>query len=511
MKKAYTLAIAAALSLAANAQQSGMITSQPEGKLYKNMYSYSTGFVSMSGLIMEAFSDGSTKDMVIADDGTFYLKNPVSQMPTPGWIRGHRTQGDTVVFTTPQQIYVLDNGDGNKVNYSVYRMKYEEVDGNNQYVVDNSNRDLRFVWRNDSLIKLDDDVLIGMGNENGVWNGLGDLTMSATPCPFTAAVPPADATQQKYVVTYNVSTNSTQRRIMTVAMNADSTQVWVKGVDSSIPNAWVTAPFKNNQAQFELQFLGLDTVRSGYKFLVPAVEKWNDQEYYSYLSPLQYMTLTYTPKNGTWKSSDGYYTNYGYRKAQSYYQIYGKPSFAVWNYKPAAPRKPSIMQFEPASTNSGYVIFSINNNNQRNSFMDPDSTFYNVYFDEELVTFYPDQYTNFSTEVTDIPLNYQDASTYNIETYGNQHRLVIYDSGFTNIGIRAFTVSNGERLYSETAWYPKDPTAVSLPTVDSPVTSVTYHDLTGRRISKPTSGLYIKTTVRADGTTQSEKVVATQR
>ena len=54
-------------------------------------------------------------------------------------------------------------------------MNFEVVEGNNQYVKDSVSQTIKFIWRNDSLIKTEDDVLIGMTNEEGSWNGIGDL------------------------------------------------------------------------------------------------------------------------------------------------------------------------------------------------------------------------------------------------------------------------------------------------------------------------------------------------
>ena len=50
-----------------------MIVTQPKGKVYKNLYSYAEGFYSMWGLIFDGKKDGVARDVVIADDGTFYI------------------------------------------------------------------------------------------------------------------------------------------------------------------------------------------------------------------------------------------------------------------------------------------------------------------------------------------------------------------------------------------------------------------------------------------------------
>ena len=63
--------------IAKAADNEEMIVKQPAGKLYKNLYCYAEGFYSMWGLIFDGKKDGTARDMVIADDGTFYIQNPI--------------------------------------------------------------------------------------------------------------------------------------------------------------------------------------------------------------------------------------------------------------------------------------------------------------------------------------------------------------------------------------------------------------------------------------------------
>lgn len=58
-----TTAPASLLKAASKAPE--MITKQPEGKLYKDMYGYSEGFVSQWGAIYEDVRDGVARDFVV--------------------------------------------------------------------------------------------------------------------------------------------------------------------------------------------------------------------------------------------------------------------------------------------------------------------------------------------------------------------------------------------------------------------------------------------------------------
>ena len=502
-KQAATNRLASQLRKAA---QGTPITEQPEGTLYKNLYTYAKGFTSMWGMIYEDQVDGATKDLVVAADGTCYIKNPISFMATDSWIKGKKTVGDTIAVELPQAIYVMDNGDGNTVNYFAYKMKYEQIDGENQYVVDDASQTVKFVWRNDSLVKADNTSLIGMGNPNGVWNGLGDLEMSATVCPFTNEAPSANATVNKYVVSYHPSSSSTHQRIMSAAFDGDN--VFIKGLDTSLPDAWIKGKRDGNQIVFPgAQFLGLDTVRSNYKFCIPGVERWNDEEYYSELVSLPNATFTYDEATQSFTTKDGFVTNYGYRAFQESFSVIGQPAFNLWNEIVAAPQNPRIIQYSPATTSTGYLIFAADNYNVEGAFMDPDKTFYNIYFDDELVTFAPDQYVGLTEEMTDVPINFDETTHYDIQTYGNQHRLNIYDIGFERIGVQVIYKDGDKRLTSDIVYYPESTGIDNGITSNNAAKHVYYVDLSGRKVAQPAHGMYIKTMKMDDGSVKSVKVI----
>ena len=62
------------------------------------MYGYAKGFISQWGMIYEDVKDGVARDFVIGSDGAYYMKSPISFMPTESWIKGEKGVGDTIVF-----------------------------------------------------------------------------------------------------------------------------------------------------------------------------------------------------------------------------------------------------------------------------------------------------------------------------------------------------------------------------------------------------------------------------
>ena len=140
--------------------------------------------------------------------------------------------------------------------------------------------------------------------------------------------------------------------------------------------------------------------------------------------------------------------------------------------------------------------------------MDQSNVYYNVYFDDELMTFYPDQYLGLDEEMTDVPIDFQDTKYYDFQTYGSQHRVVVYDSGFSRAGIQAFYQDGDKRLYSDVVWSDGTvTTGISSASADAQAKSVSYIDLSGRSVSKPQHGVFVKKTTMSDGSVKTSKVV----
>lgn len=482
-----------------------MITEQPAGKLYKNMYGYSEGFVSMWGMIYEDKKDGVARDFVVGDDGAYYLKSPISFQPTDSWIKGEKGVGDTIVFKLPQQIYLLDNGYDTPVKYYASRMKFKLVNGENQYVIDESSQDMKFVWRNDSLIKADTDLLLGMTSEAGAWNGLGDLVSQTTPNPFTNAAPKDPSKARKYIFTFHPSERNTTQRISEVVIEGDD--FYANNIDSKVSDAWIHGKIEGNKVTFGgPQYLGLDKDASQFRFNFPANVAYNDETYTTDYKTLSSVSFDYDPDTQNLTNCQyGFMSNYGYRLIAMEMDVMMQPTFEVWNGTVAKPQNPTIVSYQPATTQGGWIIFDLSRNNVDNTFMDQNNVYFNIYFDDELVTFYPDQYTALTEEMTDVPIDFADAR-YDFQTFGSQHRVVIYDSGFQRCGVQAMYKDGDNTLYSDIVYSDGTVSGISSATAAAPAT-VNYYDLSGRPVARPEHGVFIQKSQAADGTLQTRKVV----
>ena len=196
---------------------------------------------------------------------------------------------------------------------------------------------------------------------------------------------------------------------------------------------------------------------------------------------------------------------------------YEAPQMQPWVEVPGSPKDPELLQFAPfdEAQGCGVLQFWFDKNSVDGNLLDTKKLYYNVYFDGDLFTAYPDEYTNISEEITDIPYNFSDNS-FDFVAAGDMHTLYFYMTGFTKLGIQTF-YKDGDKVYkSNLVEYEIDDegnftpveTAIKGMTADNGnVTSVSFSDLSGRRVSNLASGVYLKTMKMADGTQKTVKVV----
>lgn len=484
-----------------------MITKQPAGKLYKDMYGYAKGFISMWGMIYEDKMDGRARDFVVGDDGCYYMSSPITFQYTDSWIKGEKGEGDTIVFKLPQQIMVHEVGDDQTVNYYAARLKFQKVNGENQYVYDESSQDMKFVWRNDSLIKVDTNALLGMVSEKGDWNGLGDLTSETAPNPFVNDGPADPSKAEKFIFTFHPSERTTTQRISKVVIEGND--FYANNIDPQVPEAWIHGVIDGNKLSFTCaQYMGLDKNKHQYRFNIPFNVYYDESTYETVYQQLKKVTFKYDAK--TKKVSNcpyGFLSNYGYRNIAMEMQVVMQPEFEAWDGVIAAPKNPTILQYQEASSGEGCIIFDLPRNNVKNSFMDQSHVYFNLFFDDELVTFYPDQYTGISEEMTDVPVDFADAN-YAFQSYGSQHRVAIYDSGFERVGVMGVYQDGDVRLCSDIVWSDGSVTSgIRNANVSGEAQAPTYYDLSGRAVAAPAHGVFIKKSVGSDGNVRTSKVV----
>lgn len=78
------------------------ITERPEGTYYV-VYRSTTGTVrTQQGYASQVSADADASAIVVADDGSLYIENPINSFLTATWIKGHKATGDTIEVDLPR-------------------------------------------------------------------------------------------------------------------------------------------------------------------------------------------------------------------------------------------------------------------------------------------------------------------------------------------------------------------------------------------------------------------------
>lgn len=149
-------------------------------------------------------------------------------------------------------------------------------------------------------------------------------------------------------------------------------------------------------------------------------------------------------------------------------------------------------------------MFDVNGN-----FIELNKVSYNLFVDDELFTFYTDEYLELTEDMVDIPYTFTDDKDI-IYNGGTLHGIYFFMTGFDKMGVQAiYTADNGETAKSDIAWHYITTTGVdnAKTAAQSEIEKVAYTNLSGRELTAPTKGICIKTVTYSDGTIKSFKVV----
>lgn len=491
-----------------------IITEAPEGRT--EVYSLSgLAYYSFWGYIMGVSHEGTLGQIVYCDDNTVYIKNPISQFATNSYIKG-TIDGDEITVKLPQPIYQEDY-DGEVYNYQIERLAYSEDEEGGWYYRDENSSEVKFTLRNDSVIWAEDtlgDVMLGLCDDTGEWMGYGDYNMVYSKVTDTVVEAPADMTCEDWVLKANDDGHF-------VKVGFSGKDVYVGGIYETMPDAFVKGTIDGDKVVFKSgQYLGPDESLNCHAYFVTGGSEmvWDDvyMEWYSSPYLTEQIELSYDAEAKTMiadsKNDSTMFINSG--KAHIYYiEAFDAPEFRYQApiegaVKPATPEFLSLSPYDEYY-GYGYIDFIVPKFDVDGRMLDTDKMHYNLFIDDELFTFYPDEYIALTEEMTDVPYDFTDS--YDIYDYGTEKMIYFYTTGFEKIGVRStYTADNGESKDSEIAWYYVNGGTVGINAAEAGakgVKSVVYTDFSGRRVAKPVRGIYIKTEVYDDGTQKSVKML----
>ena len=353
-----------------------------------------------------------------------------------------------------------------------------------------------------------------MGDADGKFSGYGssDNVISVmTEKPVTL---PAGIQSTTYKMAYtDYYTKTDMQKNVSVAIDGNDIYLgkfynnyWIKG---TINGSKVTFPTE--------QYLGSEKISYANHeyFLV-----FDSQTYQSVNS----MEFDYDKAAGTLTSSQILAVNQG-KKYAALIEVWMNPTLTDAHFVVAAPATPVIVSVMPygaeEGSNVGAMAYQLNTKTDDGQELNSDNIYYNVYLDGKLTTFSYPTYQALSASLTDIPFGFYDYYTqqssgaigYDFAVYNGMQYIYFYNS-FNTVGLKAMYIDNatGAKYESHTVTYDvttgNTTTGISATAADNgTVKSVVYHDLSGRKVSEPLKGIYMKTVESAKGKTSSVKII----
>ena len=530
MKKTFTAVAAAAIAglvaqgapvsyapqMRMNAARVGteIIEDAPDGEL-SWLDRTCDGFVTQAFDASHGIVRGSIVQRVDGEDGYVYLSHMASEYPVNTWTRFEK-QGNTLVMEGVQPLYVEYDYDYEE-ELTVYLAPMEVVV--NEYNVGTFvvPEDCRYVFNieeDGSLTSADPKMLLGVcvhtpdttveGNDVWIWRGFGDRDISMVPATGQPVTLPEGLETRNWVMTDDYVNVFVKAAI-------DGDDLYVSGLDRSLPDAWVKGRIADGKAVFPSgQYLGADMDIFYYSYFCGAeYSEETDEEG----NPVQVASLTdsavfdYDSVNGRLTLEGGYVINSTPDRIFPLY-FYENVTVGEQHRNPeAAPKAPYDLEFFSDDWGSS-VWFMLPNVDVDGNMLLTDNLYYEIYVNGEL-QYFDIVDDDWNVEFTSrIPYMYDDWEDFWVASEKPEdHTVYLYEDDITSIAIRSLYINeNGDDIYSEMAYWGEGSGIDGIGSGRTPV-YVKWYDMQGREIKGRSNGPAVKLTIHADGSAVREKVM----
>ena len=513
-----------------------LIDETPAGQLTQCVKTGSAyGYSWFTGLIFQNVY-GALTNVVISEDKTHvYIQNPIyfNYLSEENWIVGD-LNGDEVTFTFPQLVDIdpVYDDDGNIVSeYRDYAVLMEFVEDDPEtgdgWFYPTENQKYKFRLNADgSLTSLEsEDVMIGwcayfgedeVGEDEEPgwsWGGNGDFVTEIAPLTDKPVEAPADVEFAEWQLLSEISSRP-------VEIGSKDNKMYVKGFFPNMPDAVAVGEVDGNRVTFESgQYLGpYESGGTTAYFLGGNIETVEEdgETYYTFVRT-DNMVFDYDKASNVLQSEQSFCISCDAEKIL-YYTIGEKPYICIPEAEFTVKQllTPELVMFYDVDDEYDYdaeMYFGFPTIDADRHILPKDRLFYQVIMDNDVFTFYNDEYELPAgmEEMTDIPFGYNSEETIDFYAAGTEHGFIFHTRGFESLGVRTlYKPAEGETLYSPVLWAPGyEGTfgAVEGITIDKTVSSVAFYDLKGIRLSRPAKGISIMRTVLDDGTVKVSKTV----
>lgn len=470
--------------------------------------------ITMSGFGFQEFTDQvSGSHIVYGDNNEVYLYEIFPDLPTKSYIKGVK-DGDKIVFDLPQPIFYEFAPDlGFPEAYYLDILKMDEEMG---WYMPEEKAALTLDIAEDGTMTaegLDRNTIVGVADsDDGTWIGLGAWAMSISIFDENPVqLPEGLAVAENY---WTAVGNEYGWQV-NFAQNGD--EVYFQGLAERLPEGWVKANVKKDGGKTIVsipqdQYVG---DYNGYHIFTKVVRTSTDDDGYVFLEnfmPSSYeFQLEWDEEGKTMKATNKnvllvFNVSKGDIKLLNDLMDMRLINQTEFDGTPA---NPTDLVFEDAMQEEGFSLFSFNlpavSANDRYLLLDDLS--YIIYVDGEPWTFESEDYSDMDESLEEIPWTYD--KYWICKDYESPvHHVAFFVEGITTLGVQSVYRYNGVETRSEIVTINVDEIeAVETIDADQASENATYSDLSGRQVSNPGKGIYLKVTKNSDGTTKTQKLL----
>lgn len=476
-----------------------IIFDTPEGEELMYMRS-GMSYLVFWGSLLNLPVEGLAGEAVRGNDGSFYFKDVVMNLATNSYIKGTELENGDIEIQLPQPTYYSNTDEGTIMFYTTVLELKQLEEGYITYTPVEENNTCRFVKNEDGDLELtfdgDGQYILGVATSDGEWAGYGNQSEVYSLFNYTLATPPASLKTEKWAL---VSDGNGQF----VQVGVDENDMWIQGISSIHPEAWIKGEINGDKVVFPSpQYTGtFDNYPYFYFFVAAEAEPNPDSSaHYDFVS-IDDLEFTYDAEKKYMKSENAAVISNALNWVNPL-ESHVAPSITFQPEEVSlVPADPTILDFGEYMDGTCYLEFMQPMTNIYGQIINPANMYYSIYLNEELFVFEAEEY-DLEEDMTEIPYEYSDYFT--IACDGSLHSIDFELMGIEVYGVQSI-YRDGEQVYKSNIVSTKS-TSVNNISKEKPINTM-YVDLTGRKISNPDKGIFIRIEKYADGSTKSFKVV----
>lgn len=509
--------------------------------------SYTTeykGFIADNGDCYPG-SGKSINNIAYDENGDVYIQDIVSSYGTGAYVKGTMNENGEIRVDFPQTVLYADFGGGVVMEIQANLMKFTYTDkedgvgivdeiAENNYVTYTLNEITGVITLNlpewevpvdptaENLFEYGIGLTSPFEYDNGegemvsgyYWLACADVNQTKTYFgQYPATVPAGVETEEWAMVAEN------NYSLVNVAIDQDKSEMYILDINEFEPTAAIVGEIADGKVTFKApQYMGWQSTFGVPVYFCTGVlsedgwgftdESFNTDLVFDYDAANKVLTCT-NPEMCIIENAAENYANP--------FRFFVNPTIWLQNIEEtwADPCDPYVLNFYPydPDQNTTSIAWAIPSININDALIPTYLMYYNLYLDGQLFPLNPDEYFLVPEYMEDIPYDFTDGWDINIG--GETHWIFYYIDGIETLGVQSFYAAENGILYSSNritydieSGETINEGGAGVPAVESSqIAAIYYTNLLGQRIANPETGLYIKTIVMNDGSTQSLKVM----